>query len=62
MVNVYHQTLFIQLKLSFATMNRETNIFESARQNLNPDWVTIKAHLKTDKKKKTLNFLNIYRT
>ena len=62
MVNVYHQTLFIQLKFLLATITTETNILASARQNSKPDQVTIRIHLKTDKKKKTLNFLNIYGT
>ena len=40
----------------------ETNTLVSAKQNLKLGQVNIKTHLKTDKKKKTLNFLNIYRT
>ena len=59
-VNVYHETLFIQLKFSLATINKETNILVSARQNSKADQVRIKIHLKTDKKKKALNFLNIH--
>ena len=52
-INVYHQTLFIQLKFSLATLNKETNILISARQNSKSDQVTIKIHLQTDKKKDT---------
>ena len=62
MVNFYHQTLFIQMKSLLATINTETNTLVSAKQNSKPGFVTIKIHLKTGKKKKTLNFLNIYGT
>ena len=34
--------------------------FVSVRENSSSDWVTLKIHLKTGKKKKTLNFLNIW--
>ena len=34
MVNVYHQTLFIQLKSLLATNKMETNTLVSAKQNL----------------------------
>ena len=52
-INVYHQTLFIQLKFSLVTLNKETNILISARQNSKSDQVTIKIHLQTDNKKDT---------
>ena len=52
MVNVYHQLLFIQLKFLLATINTETNILASARQNSKPDQVTLRIHLKPDKKDK----------
>ena len=55
-VNVYHQTLVIQLKSLLATINTGTNTLASVKQNSKPGQVTIKIHLKTDKKKKTLNF------
>ena len=62
MVNVYHQTLFIQLKSLLATINTETNYLVSVKQNSKPGEVTLIIQLKTDKKKKTMNFLNIYGT
>ena len=36
MVNVYHQTLFIQLKSLLATINMETNTLVSVKENSKP--------------------------
>ena len=54
MVNLYHQTLFIQLLIKFllATINKETNILVSVRQKSKPDQVTIIIHFKIHREKK----------